>query len=328
MAKYIKITQDHLEEIRSAFDKELSKLRSEDGKINFTYHIGTADRKATVYFSETAWLKMSALIRECNKEVGWHGIATRGTDEAKDEYFIHDILVYPQEVTGATVTTDQKEYQTWLYSHEDEVFNNIRMQGHSHVNMGVTPTAVDNELYRGILSSLNDTAFYIFMIWNKRAEKTIKIYDLKKNVLFETADCTVKVLPGALGLEQFLAESKQMVREQKYTKPAGYPTAGKDPGGNYSGVGYSGGKSSYYGAGVSASFSGGSQSGNAVSVAPPKQIESDQNVIQLPSSGGKAGRKNEKRKGKRLAAQSKKNRGPICLDDADYPYDDENWNDR
>lgn len=33
--------------------------------------------------------------------------------------------------------------------------------------------------------------FYIFMIWNKRGEKTVKIYDLRENILFETADVTV-----------------------------------------------------------------------------------------------------------------------------------------
>ena len=82
----------------------------------------------------------------------------------------------------------------WLMNHEDDVFNNIRMQGHSHVNMGVTPSGVDNSLYERILEQLDDEMFYIFLIYNKKGDKTFKIYDLAKNILFETGDVTVKVL--------------------------------------------------------------------------------------------------------------------------------------
>ena len=36
--------------------------------------------------------------------------------------------------------------------------------------------------------------FYIFLIYNKKGDKTFKIYDLAKNVLFETSDVTVKII--------------------------------------------------------------------------------------------------------------------------------------
>ena len=79
--------------------------------------------------------------------------------EEKDTYLISDILVYPQEVTGSTVTTDQNEYEMWLMKQEDDVFNNIRMQGHSHVNMSTSPSSVDLNLYDGILSQLDSDMF-------------------------------------------------------------------------------------------------------------------------------------------------------------------------
>ena len=217
MAKIIKLTPECLEGIKKEFAENLTKIKLSDGKFSFTKSFESVKRNATIYFKEIAWLKMQSLIREIDKEVGWHGLAYRGTDPEKDEYIITDILVYPQEVTSATVTTDQEKYQTWLMSHEDEVFNNIRMQGHSHVNMGVTPSGVDNTLYEKILEQLEDDMFYIFMIWNKRGEKTIKIYDMAKNILFETSDCTVKVVEDETGIEKFLRESKQMVTERVYT---------------------------------------------------------------------------------------------------------------
>lgn len=193
MAKIIKITPDCIAEIRKDFEETLKNAKLSDGKISFSRSFGYIKRDATVFFTKEAWQKMQALIKNFDKEVAWHGLAHRG-EPGKDEYFISDILVYPQEVTGATVNTDQQKYQTWLMSHEDDVFNNIRMQGHSHVNMGVTPSGVDNSLYERILEQLDEEMFYIFLIYNKRGDKTFKIYDLAKNILFETGDVTVKVL--------------------------------------------------------------------------------------------------------------------------------------
>lgn len=219
MSKLIKIDDDFIEQIKDEFALMLSKLKVSDGKISFTKSIGSITRKATVYFTETAWYKMQALISEFDKEVAWHGIAERGTDPDKDEYIISDILVYPQEVTGTTVNTDQLQYQNWLMSHDDEVFNRIRMQGHSHVNMSTSPSSVDTTHQESILEQLDDTMFYIFMIWNKRGEKNIKIYDLVKNVLFETSDVDVKILENEMGLQSFLKNAKEMVKTKTYTAP-------------------------------------------------------------------------------------------------------------
>ena len=220
MSKIIKITPDCLNEIRQDFEATLRSAKVADGKISYTKTFGYINRKATIYFAETAWLKMQTLIREFDKEVAWHGIAIRGDDPSKDKYYITDILVYPQEVTGATVNTDQEKYEMWLMQHEDDVFNNIRMQGHSHVNMGTTPSSVDTTHQEKILAQLEDDMFYIFMIWNKRGEKTIKIYDLAKNILFDGTDVTVSVLDDGLGLEAFIKNAKDMVKNKVYTPPA------------------------------------------------------------------------------------------------------------
>lgn len=174
---------------------------------------------------------MQILIREFNDEVAWHGIATRC--EEKDTYLISDILVYPQEVTGTTVTTDQEKYQMWLMGQEDDIFNNIRMQGHSHVNMATSPSSVDLNLYESILDQLSGDMFYIFMIWNKSGSKTVKIYDLRENILFETSDVTVSIKDVG-DMSGFLKEAKELVQRKTYTPTYGgngYPYSG------YSGYG-------------------------------------------------------------------------------------------
>lgn len=225
MSKLIRLTPENIEEIKAEFAKALTGAIP-DGRINFQKTFGTIQRKAELFFTEIAWYKMQTLIRECDKEVGWHGVAKRVDDPEKDAYIIEDILVYPQEVTGTTVNPDQKQYQTWLMSHPDDVFNNIRMQGHSHVNMSVSPSGVDTTFYEQILHQLDDTMFYIFMIWNKRNERHIKIYDMAKNVLFETGDVNVTVLPDENGIEAFLSNAKKMITERKPPayQPGSYPT--------------------------------------------------------------------------------------------------------
>ena len=212
MGKPIKITKEHLKEARLEFEALLKEVKLSDGKINFTKTFGGNDSKTTVYYTPDAYVKMIALVNEFKDEVAWHGLARRSTDP--DGYIIYDILVYPQEVTGATVNTDQEKFQTWLMNHEDDVFNNIRMQGHSHVNMGVSPSGVDTTLYNSLLAQLDDDMFYIFTVWNKKFESHTKIYDLQKNILYENCDVETKLLDGGIGLNEFITEAKKMVSKK------------------------------------------------------------------------------------------------------------------
>lgn len=275
MAKIIKLTPDVLDEIKRDFEEELAKAKLSDGKFNFSKTFGSITRKASVNFTEKAWQKMQALIREFDKEVAWHGIAYRGDDPTKDEYYITDILVYPQEVTGATVTADQVKYQTWLMEHDDDVFNNIRMQGHSHVNMSTSPSSVDLALYEKILEQLDDSMFYIFLIYNKRGEKTYMIYDMKKNVKFDTADITVNIIDDGTGINSFIADAKTKVQSRP-SWPAS--TQGSYGGGTY---GYP-----TYGSGYSSSYHGPAGGSGAQGTQPAAQPSKPAQTPSLPQSKG------------------------------------------
>lgn len=222
MAKIIKITPEYVEGCRREFEIALSTAKLADGKINFskTFSYGEK-RRATLYFTSEAWTKMVLLIQEFDKEVAWHGLAKRGESEALDEYIVYDITVYPQEVTGGTVNTDQKAYESWLMEKDDDAFNNIRMQGHSHVNMHPSPSGVDLNHQERILDQLEDDMFYIFMVWNKSFKKNIKIYDLSKNTLFEDSDVDCKIYGSSFDMNAFLSDAKSMVKEKVF---ASYPS--------------------------------------------------------------------------------------------------------
>ena len=220
MSKPIKMTPEYLQQCRDEFEKALASAKLADGKINFTKTFTAGTKKAEVHFTSLAWQKMTALLRSFDKEVAWHGVASRSDDESKDEYIIEDIVVYPQEVTGASVEMDTEKYATWLMENaDDERFNNLHMQGHSHVNMGVTPSSVDLNHQEEILNMLGDDDFYIFMIWNKSLSSNTKIYDMRKNVLFENTDVSVTYEPDEL--DEFVDAAKEMVTNKTYnTTPA------------------------------------------------------------------------------------------------------------
>lgn len=218
MARPIKITEEMAEIIKVEFAESLTKGKMFDGTIKFQKTLKD-DGKATITFSVPAFAKMQLLVQSFESEVAWHGVAYRSEDHP-NQFYITDILVYPQLVAGATVNTDQEAYQTWLYSFDDEVFNNIRMQGHSHVNFGTTPSAVDTEHQAKILEQLDDDMFYIFMIWNKKLEHTIKIYDLQNNILYENGDITIHVASDGLDLIGFLEDSKKLCKP-RYTTGGG-----------------------------------------------------------------------------------------------------------
>ena len=217
-------------EFQAAIEKALADAKFADGKLSLTKEFGKVDRKAKIYISEIAWMKLTTLLREFSKEVAWHATAYRIPGD-KDEYFIKDVLVYPQTVTSATVDMDEELYAKWLMDGvmaEDERFDHIFCQMHSHVNMSVFASGTDEQHQQEILSQLRDTDFYIFMIWNKRLESYMRIYDMEKNILFEKEDIEWCVMDETIGLAQFLEDAKKIVKEKTYT-----PTYAGNYGGNY-----------------------------------------------------------------------------------------------
>lgn len=281
MAKYIQMTDDLKDECRAAFMAELENVLSmnkfSDGKLSFSKSFGTVNRKAHVYFTEVAWMKMTALLREFTKEVAWHATAYRIPGD-NDEYLIKDIMVYPQTVTSATVDMDVEKYAQWIQDGvmaEDERFDHIRCQMHSHVNMGVSPSGTDIQHQEEILAQLGNDDFYIFMIWNKSLKVHMRIFDMQKNTLFETNDCDWAVLEESIGLASFIEAAKQIVVEQKVTY-GGYNGNYGGYNGCYSGQGY--GRSHVY---------------------TPENCGGPYNPVGQHGSGDKgSGKSNEKGKGK------------------------------
>lgn len=140
--------------------------------------------KPTILVSIQADRKMRALVQQCDKEIGWHGTVRYEADI--NTYVVEDIFVFPQEVTGTTVQSIDEVYGLWLMELSDEDFNKLRLHGHSHVNMGVSPSGVDVTYQETLIDRVQD--FYIFVILNKKDDYNVFLYDLVNNCLYEKDD--------------------------------------------------------------------------------------------------------------------------------------------
>lgn len=147
-------------------------------------------KKPVVFVTAQAYTKMMTLINESNKELAWHGVATR----VADDYLIEDILVYPQTVTSATVDADEEAYAKWLMALPDDVLNHLRFQGHSHVKMGASPSGRDTGNWEKFVDLIEPNDFYLFCIGNQSANFYWTIYDKKLNVQFENKDITFVII--------------------------------------------------------------------------------------------------------------------------------------
>lgn len=225
MSKYIKFTPDLIDTLRKEFEAAVSSAKIVGGEFTFRRSLSNVDAKATLRFTDHAFLKMFTLVQSFDKEIAWHCVAERA--EAENEYLISDVLVYPQTVTGVTVEMDMAEYAGWIergIMANDDRFFKLHAQGHSHVNMGTSPSGTDLQHQRGILEDLRPNGFYVFMIWNKRGEHTLWIYDLEKNIVFEDKDITLEIGENGNEFSEFLKEAKELVRPAvtQYTGVGGY----------------------------------------------------------------------------------------------------------
>lgn len=154
-----------------------------------------ANAKATLTFEptivpvilidEVALNKMFLYVSECPDEIGWLGTATH--DDSENTYSIHDVYLFKQQVHATT--TEIKPEGLELFATEIlqepngvEIWNNIRMWGHSHVNMGLTPSAQDNKQMQEF--SEIGQEWFIRLIANKKGELCVDLFHYTKGLYF------------------------------------------------------------------------------------------------------------------------------------------------
>lgn len=177
---------------------------------------------ATLEFAQKAWIKTMGLVATFSGEVQWHGVVSRKNDNT---WYVEDILVFPHKCTSVSVISDQEKYEEWLNNLDDATFNKVKLHGHSHVNMDVSPSGCygnitqgnNDESYRqkmidGLPSTTDYDNYYIFVIFNKSMKWSARIYDLHTNRIFDSNDKEIDVTIDGVELDEFIDEAKTLTK--------------------------------------------------------------------------------------------------------------------
>ena len=200
-----------IEEVRQKLDKDPLAGGKFEYSTSFYYEKGKDFKKPTIKFTSTAWNKMRKLVEMFNKEIGWQGLIKRISDK---EWLIYDILVYKQKVSGVTVDTDDDDFNKFIVEAwglvDIEAGESPNFQGHSHVEMSVSPSTVDLNDQATRMKGMTE-GYYVFTIQNKKGDSSWWIYDFDNNVMYDTKEIEIEVEGDEY--TKFAEAAKQLVSD-------------------------------------------------------------------------------------------------------------------
>lgn len=172
------------------------------------------DASYNVYILPDARAKMEMYCELCEKEIGWLGFVKKypGTG-----YLITDVVLLKQEVHATTTEIDPQALLEFWGQTPVEQQADIKLWGHSHVNMSPSPSGQDDS-QMDYFKDGND--WFIRLITNKKGDMNITIYDYANGI--EIHDDTLYTYnPKRAELRTAIeAEIKEKVKEKTYTPPA------------------------------------------------------------------------------------------------------------
>src|SRR5690606_25125993 len=122
---------------------------------------------------------MMHITRLVNTEVGWLGFATHiGQDNVgRDIYRVSEVYLPHQEVHGATVEMQPEHLEKAMLeiigTLGGEKYDQLRVWGHSHVNMATSPSSQDDTTLDWLADSVND--FFIAIRTNKSGSVQVDV---------------------------------------------------------------------------------------------------------------------------------------------------------
>lgn len=145
-----------------------------------------------VRIMDVAYQKMMCYTNSVKTEIGWLGTATR---DGKD-FLIHDSFLLTQEVHGTTAELTTEGISSLIYeelSVRDDfefILDNMKVWGHSHNVMGVTPSGQDEKQMEIFEDGGYD--FIIRLITNHKGEIGVTIYDYENGLIYENMSWDIK----------------------------------------------------------------------------------------------------------------------------------------
>ena len=143
-----------------------------------------------IYINIDALNKMKEYVRQSSLEIGWLGTC----EKEGNSYFITDVFLFKQEVHATTteITTEGlNDFAMDILQDPNgvEIWNNMKVWGHSHVNMSTSPSGQDDKQIEVFAENADD--FFIRIIANKQNDFRIDLYDFLTGVIYEKLPYTV-----------------------------------------------------------------------------------------------------------------------------------------
>lgn len=210
---------------------ELSNMRA-PAPHKFETTVSYVRAMPTTYFSLEAMEKMRIIVDACPEEVSWLGTV----DAVEGDFMVTDIFLLEQEVGPAhtemsTSGLEKLTLQLLQLPNGAELVNKLKFWGHSHVNMGTTPSSTDRETVD--LWEKNGHDFMIRAIVNKSPRMQLSVFDFKLSLCFNDSPWEVLAEENPELQKSVLDEMKEKVKPPEtsygggYTNPS-YPHSSND----------------------------------------------------------------------------------------------------
>jgi hypothetical protein len=140
----------------------------------------------TISIKSIAYEKMVYYVADCEKEIGWLG----EVEKKDNQYIINDVFLFEQESDATTCEITPESVCKFM---EDMILgdkengmaraNRLRLWGHSHVRMGVTPSGQDETQMETFKKNGSD--FFIMVIGNKKGDLRFELWDFITGLRYE-----------------------------------------------------------------------------------------------------------------------------------------------
>jgi len=168
-----------------------------------------------IRISKLAIQKMYLYVKIGQKEVGWMGTLFDERED-KNEFFLKDVYLATQNVSAVTthLTPDGVgDLMTELVTHPDamDICNNLKFWGHSHVNMGISPSRQDEDTVEELRGE--ESGYFLRGIFNKQGKIGFSLFLYDENAMIDDPEWYVEDdIPAELE-EEIRAEFKEKVSD-------------------------------------------------------------------------------------------------------------------
>lgn len=187
--------------------------------------ISFLDNRYDLFIKAEAKAKMEMYCDLSDGEIGWLAFVEKVGNSG---YLITDCVLLKQEVNGTTTEIDPSALIEFWNETPVEEQCKIKCWGHSHVNMGVTPSGQDDSQMEYFKDG---NPWFIRLITNKKREYHIDIFDYEHGVKVHMDQSDLQVYNPKLNemRAQIEAEIKDKVSKKIYTAPVKTSTPVSQP---------------------------------------------------------------------------------------------------